>query len=58
MAVGGVEGPDYTTQIRAGDEGTVREKYSHLHMLYVLWGRLNRSLPVTREQIDLLDKIG
>ena len=50
-------GPDIVTQIYAGDEGTVREKFSNIHMLYVLWRRLNQSLPVSHEQVHLLDKI-
>ena len=49
-------GPDLVTQINAGDEGTVKQKLSDLHMLYVLWKRLNKSLPVSHEQIHQLDK--
>ena len=56
MAVGG-EAPDVVTQICAGDEGTVQQKFSHLHMLYVLWIRLNKALPVWHDQVHLLDKI-
>ena len=50
-------GPDLLTQIDAGDEGTVREKFSDLHMLYVWWNRLNQSLPVIHDQVHLLDRI-
>lgn len=52
-----IGGPDLVTQIDAGDEGNVSQKYSDLHMLYVLWRRLNRSLPVSHEQVHLLDRI-
>lgn len=51
-----MNGPDSVTQIRAGDEGTVQEKLAHLHMLYVLWKRLGQVLPVTHEQVHLLDR--
>ena len=50
-------GPDIVTQIYAGEEGTVRDKFSHVHMLYVFWKRLNESLPITHDQVHLLDKI-
>ena len=50
-----IGGPDIVTQIHAGDEGTVQQKVHH--MLYVLWSRLNKSLPVLKDQIRLLDKI-
>ena len=52
-----IGGPDVVTQINAGDEGSVTQKYSNLHMLYVLWQRLNRSLPVSHEQVHNLEKI-
>lgn len=52
-----VGGPDLVTEIQAGDEGTVREKIATMHMLYVLWQRLNRSLPVSHDQVHLLDRV-
>ncbi len=50
-------GPDLVTQIFAGDEGTVTSVHSAIHMLYVLWQRLNRSLPVTEDQIQHLEPL-
>lgn len=52
-----MNGPDSVSQIYAGDEGRVREKLAHVHMLYVLWDRLGKSLPITHEQVHLLDRI-
>lgn len=52
-----MNGPDVVTHIDAGDEGNVRQKISNMHMLYVFWTRLQKSLPTTHEQVHLLDKI-
>ncbi len=53
-----IGGQDIVTSLNVGDQGTVQEKHAHLHMLYVFWGRLKRALPISHDQIHLLDKVG
>lgn len=54
-----IGGTPQTTTIDVGDEGVVTQKLNQLpeHMLYVLWQRFNRNLPVNHLQMHLLEKI-
>ena len=53
-------GPDIVTRINSDDEGVVQSKIDripHSHILYVLWKRLRRPLPVQEHQIKNITKL-
>jgi hypothetical protein len=52
-----VGGHERQFEIRAGDEGEVTDILPGHHMLYVFWPRLDSTLPVTHDQIRMLERL-